>query len=160
MRKSDFQLQRDVIDALRWDPRTAAAEVGVAVKNGVVTLAGQVDSFAKKFALVRAAERVGGVQTIANEVVVELPASFARSDIDIAHAVANVFEWDVHVPNETIKARVEHGWIWLEGDADWQYQARAAERAVRNLIGVKGVTNLIRARQQEPKADDCLATTV
>ena len=148
MIKTDAQLQRDIIDELRWDPSVGAAEIGVAAKNGVVTLSGQVDSFAKKYAAVRAAERVAGVRAIAEELKVVLPGSFKRTDTDLAHVVASTLKWDVQVPDEKVKARVEDGWVWLEGEVDWQYQSGAAERAIRNLTGVKGVTNLLQIRKR------------
>lgn len=146
--KTDVQLQRDVIDELRWDPSVGSAEIGVAVKNGVITLSGQVESFAKKYAAVRAAERVAGVRVVAEEVTVVLPGSFKRTDTDLAHIVASTLKWDVQVPDDKVKARIEDGWVWLEGEVDWQYQSGAAERAVRNLTGVKGVTNLLQVKKR------------
>jgi osmotically-inducible protein OsmY len=141
--KTDSQLQRDVIDELKWDPTVGAAEIGVASKDGVITLSGQVDSYAKKYAAERAAERVAGVKAIAEDLKVKVPSSFQRSDTDIAHAVVSALSWDIEVPDDRIKSKVENGWIWLEGDVEWQYQKTAAERAVRYLTGVHGVTNLI-----------------
>src|SRR5512146_3427556 len=148
MIKTDVQLQRDVIDELRWDPSVGAAEIGVAVKNGVITLSGQVESFAKKYAAVRAVERVAGVRAVAEELTVVLPGSFKRTDTDLAHVVASTLKWDVQVPDEKVKARIEDGWVWLEGEIEWQYQSIAAERAVRNLTGVKGVTNLLQVKKR------------
>ena len=142
--KTDSQLQRDVIDELKWDPRVREAEIGVAAKDGVVTLTGFVDSYAQRTCAERAVERVGGVRVIAEELKVRLPGAFQRTDTDVAHAVANAMRWDIEVPDERIKARVENGWVWLDGDVDWQYQRQAAERAVRYLTGVKGVTNAVR----------------
>jgi osmotically-inducible protein OsmY len=153
MIKTDVQLQRDVIDELRWDPSVGTAEIGVAVKNGVVTLTGQVESFAKKYAALRAAERVAGVRVIAEELTVVLPGSFKRTDTDLAHVVASTLKWDVQVPDERVKARVEDGWVWLEGEVDWQYQCAAAERAIRNLTGVKGVTNLLQVEKRPSMSD-------
>jgi osmotically-inducible protein OsmY len=146
MIKLDGQLQRDVIDELRWDASVGSSEIGVAAKAGVVTLTGQVDTYAKKYAAVRAAERVAGVRAIAEEIKVALPGALKRSDTDIAHAILNTFEWDVQVPEDRVHARVEDGWVALEGDVDWQFQSRAAERAVRNLTGVRGVTNLLEVK--------------
>jgi osmotically-inducible protein OsmY len=143
MIKTDSQLQRDVIDELRWDPRVGSAEIGVAAKNGVVTLTGQLDTYAKKYAAVRAAERVAGVRAIAEELTVVLLGSYQRTDTDLAHIVASTLKWDVVVPDDKVKARIEKGWVWLEGEVEWQYQSAAAERAVRNLSGVRGVTNLL-----------------
>lgn len=147
MIKSDSQLQRDVIDELRWDPRIGANEIGVAAQNGVVTLSGQVTSYAKKYAVVEAAERVAGVRAIAEELSVVLPSPFKRSDTELAHSVASTLSWDVNVPDDKVKARVDKGWVWLEGEVDWQYQAASAERAIRNLMGVRGVTNLLRVHK-------------
>ncbi len=143
MIKTDGQLQKDVIDELRWDPAVGNAEIGVAAKSGVVTLTGQVPTFAKKYAATRAAERVAGVRALAEDLKVVLPSSYNRTDTDLAHAVASTLTWDVQVPNETVKARIEDGWVTLDGEVEWQYQCNAAERAVRNLTGVRGVSNLI-----------------
>lgn len=153
MFKSDAQLQRDVIDELRWDPSIASAEIGVAARNGVVTLSGNVDNFAKKVAVLRAAERVAGVRAIAEEVKVIIPSAFHRTDTDIAHTVASTLKWDVQVPDEKVKARVENGWVWLEGEVEWQYQSLAAERVVHNLTGVKGVTNLLEVKSRASVPD-------
>ena len=153
MIKTDAQLQMDVIDELRWDPAVGNAEIGVAAKNGVVTLTGQVPSFAKKYAAARAAERVGGVRALAEDLKVVLPSSYNRTDTDLAHSVASTLTWDIQVPNDTVKARVENGWVTLEGEAEWQYQSNAAERAVRNLTGVRGVTNFIQLEKHASAPD-------
>jgi osmotically-inducible protein OsmY len=153
MVKTDAQLQRDVIDELRWDPSVGNAEIGVAAKNGVVTLSGQIDTFAKKFAAVRAAERVAGVRALAEEMKVVIAPTHTRSDTDIAHAVATTLKWDVQVPDEKVKARVEEGWVWLEGEVTWQYQSVAAERVVHNLTGVRGVTNLLKVMSRTSVPD-------
>lgn len=142
--RTDAQLQRDVMDELRWDPAVGDAEIGVAVKDGVVTLAGEVESFARRFAAVKAAERVAGIRAIAEDIHVKIPSASTRTDTEIAHATANALEWDVEVPVTGVKARVQDGWVWLEGDVEWQYQRVAAERAVRYLTGVKGVNNVLR----------------
>jgi osmotically-inducible protein OsmY len=143
MIKSDSQLQRDVIEELRWDPSIGRMEVGVACKDGVITLSGNVDSFSRKFSVVKAAERVAGVKAVAEEMKIVLPTDSIRPDTDIAHAVVEGLRWDVDVPEEGVKARVDGGWVWLEGQVEWQFQRSAAERAVRHLTGVQGVTNLI-----------------
>jgi len=107
MIKTDAQLQRDVIDELRWDPAVGSAEVGIAARNGVITLSGQVESYAKKYAAVRATERVAGVRALAEELKVLLPMSLVRTDTDLAHTVASTLKWDVQVPDEAVKARQE-----------------------------------------------------
>lgn len=144
--KSDLQLQRDVLEELKFEPSIRESEIGVAAKDGVVTLSGSVDSYAEKIAAERAAERVGGVKAVADEVIVQLPGMHTRSDTEIAHAVVNALRWDIQVPDQHIKAAVEDGWIHLEGEVEWQYQKWAAEGAIRNLTGVKGVTNLIKVK--------------
>ena len=147
--KTDAQLLRDVADELKWDPTLGGAEIGVAAKDGVVTLSGQLDSYAKKYAAERAAERVAGVRAIAEDLTVKVASSFLRSDTEIAHAVVTALKWDVEVPDDRIKSKVENGWIWLEGDVEWQYQKTSAERAVRYLTGVRGVSNLITVKPKK-----------
>ena len=153
MIKTDAQLQHDVIDELRWDPAVSSAGIGVAAENGVVTLSGSIDSYAKKYAAIRATERVAGMRAIADELDVVLPSSHKRTDADIAHAVVSTLEWDVQVPDDRVHARVDDGWVWLEGEVEWQYQSVAAERAIRNLTGVRGVTNLLRVQSRATVPD-------
>lgn len=141
MTKSDAQLQSDVQEELVWDPSVGRSEIGIACKNGVVTLSGQVDNYAQKYAAMRAAERVSGVRVVADELKVHVPFSFKRTDMEIGHAVAEALRWDIEVPQDKVKARVDEGWVWLDGDVEWEYQRSAAERAVRYLTGVKGVSN-------------------
>lgn len=140
--KSDTQLRTDVIDELSWDPSINDREIGVAVSNGVVTLTGRVDSYAQKYAAERAAERVAGVRALADDLKVKLPSRHERSDTDIARTALSALDWDIEVPTG-LKVKVVDGWLTLEGSVEWQYQRAAAERAVRNLTGVKGVTNLL-----------------
>lgn len=144
--KTDVQLQRDVIDELRWDPRVGPAEIGVAAKDGVVTLTGSVDSNARKYAAIHTAERVAGVKALADDLVVKLPSALRRSDTEVAHAALNALKWNIEVPDDKVKVRVDDGWIILEGEVDWQFQRSAAEECVRWLNGVRGVTNSIRLK--------------
>jgi osmotically-inducible protein OsmY len=141
--RTDTQIQQDVLAELRWDARIQPNEVGVSVKDGVVTLTGWVDSFTKKWAAEEAARRVRGVKAVADDLEVRLPGSSERTDADIAAAAARALEWDVTVPADKIKVTVSKGWVTLEGEVEWQYQREAAERDVRRLVGVKGVSNLI-----------------
>jgi osmotically-inducible protein OsmY len=140
---SDTELQRDVLDELTWEPSVKAADIGVSVKNGVVTLSGHVTSFAEKYAAERTAKRVHGVQAVANEIDVKLPWSNQRTDEDIATACVAALKSRISVPADKIKVTVSHAWVTLEGEVEWQYQRMAAESAVRYLPGVMGVTNLI-----------------
>lgn len=141
--KTDAELQQDVMNELIWEPTIKAAEIGVAVKDGVVTLSGYVDSYVKKGAAERAAARVFGVRAVAEEIQVRLPGSLKRSDEDIAGAVANVLEWNVLVPHDRVKVQVQDGLVTLSGEVDWWYQKNAAEEAVRYLMGVVWFSNQI-----------------
>ncbi|HYS15648.1 MAG TPA: BON domain-containing protein [Candidatus Binatia bacterium] len=141
--RTDEQIQRDVLAELKFEPRVAPNEIGVAVKNGVVTLTGYVDSYSKRWAAEDAAHRVRGVKAVANEIEVRLPSSSERTDTDIAAAAARALEWDAVVPIEKLNVTVSKGWVTLTGEVEWQHQKQDAERVIRRLSGVKGVTNLI-----------------
>ena len=147
--KSDTQLQKDVLDELKWEPTVSDKEIGVSVKDGVVTLSGFVQSFAQKLAAEQAVARVAGVRAVAEDIQVKLPTSRQRSDTEIAHAAINALKWDTEVPEEFVKTKVENGWVTLEGAVQFFYQRNAAERCVRFLNGVKGVTNLISVKPAE-----------
>ena len=141
--KTDSQLQQDVSAELEWEPSVQAARIGVEVKDGVVTLAGEVDSYAQKWNAERAAQRVSGVKAITTELKVQLASPSTRTDGDIAESVENVLEWTSSLPAGAIQVMVEAGWVTLSGDVDWQYQRQAATDSVRNLWGVTGVSNQI-----------------
>jgi osmotically-inducible protein OsmY len=153
MQRSDSEIQRDVSEELRWEPSLRDDDIAVAVRDGVVTLAGHVDSYAEKWAAERVASKVKGVKAIANELEVVPPSSHTRTDADIAHAAVDALRWSVMVPHDRIKVRVEDGWITLEGDVEWYFQREATERAVHNLVGVKGVTNLITVAERPAPTD-------
>ena len=140
---TDEQIQRNVLAELKWDARLQPNEIGVIVKDGVVTLTGWVDSYAKKWAAEEAAHRVRGVKAVANDIEVRLPVSDERTDADIAAAAVRALEWDAFVPVEKLDVTVSKGWVTLRGELEWQFQKEDAERVVRRLSGVKGVTNLI-----------------
>ena len=135
---TDSELQRDVLDELKWEPSVNAAHIGVSVKDGIVTLSGHVSSYAEKYAAERAAKRVYGVKAVANELDVKLPGSSQRTDEDIAAAAVNALKSNLAVPADKIKVTVSNGWVKLEGEVEWQYQKMAAESAVRYLTGVVG----------------------
>ncbi len=141
--KTDAELQQDVMNELQWEPSIKAAEIGVSVADGVVTLSGCVDSYYKKWAAERAAARVFGVRAVAEAIQVRLPGSLKRSDGDIAQAASNALEWNVSVPYDRIKIRVQDGVLTLGGEVDWWYQKDAAEDTVRHLMGVVLVSNRI-----------------
>src|SRR5437899_6905613 len=141
--RSDEQIQKDVLAELKWEARVQPNEIGVAVKDGVVTLTGWVDSYTKRWAAEEAAHRVRGVKAVANDVEIRLPSAAERTDADIAAAATRALEWDAFVPIEQLDVTVSKGWVTLRGEVQWQYQRQDAERAVRRLTGVRGVTNLI-----------------
>jgi osmotically-inducible protein OsmY len=140
---TDKEIQQAVLRELEWEPVVKSTEVGVSVKEGVVTLSGFVDSYAKKYDAERAAKRVEGVKAVVNDLEVKLPFNDERTDEDIARAALRALEDRITVPHERIKITVNDGWITLEGDVEWNYQKEAAEVAVRDLTGIKGVTNRI-----------------
>jgi osmotically-inducible protein OsmY len=141
--KTDAELQQDVMNELKWEPSIKAAEIGVAVKDGVVTLSGYIDTYGEKWAVKHAVARVFGVKAVAEELKVRLPDPFQRPDEDIAQAAANALQWNVWLTHmiDRIELVVENGWITLSGDVDWQYQKDAAGDTVRNMIGVRGLSN-------------------
>jgi osmotically-inducible protein OsmY len=147
--KTDEQLKDDVVMELEWDPAVHATQVGVAVKNGVVTLTGHLDTFAEKFAVEKAVARVQDVQAIAVEMDVKLEPGHHRSDSEIAFAVESALKWHAQVPADRIQVKVEKGWVTLKGEVDWDYQRQSAAKAVRALTGVVGVTNAISLKTTE-----------
>ena len=140
---TDIQLQRAVMEELTWEPQVHAAEIGVLVKDGVVTLTGQVCNFAEKWHAEQAAQRVSGVKALAVDLNIKLAGDAGRSDSDIARSIENVLEWSTSVPNGNIKVMVEKGFVTLTGNVDWQYQRLAAASSVRYLMGVTGISDQI-----------------
>ncbi|HYS15908.1 MAG TPA: BON domain-containing protein [Candidatus Binatia bacterium] len=151
--KTDSQLQRDVMKELEWEPRIDAAHIGVAAKDGVITLSGSVPSYWEKYEAVTAAKRVYGVKAVVDEIEVKLPGSSERTDTDIAEAAVRALKNNLSVPDDKIKVTVREGWITLEGEVEWQHQKTAAERSVRYLVGVKGVSNLITVKPRVTPTD-------
>ena len=148
--KTDSELQRDVMTELKWEPTIRAAEIDVAVKDGVVTLSGDVDTYSMKWAAERAIRRISGVKGIAGEIKVTLPESYRRSDEDIALSATEILNWNFWVPHDRVKVMVQNGWITLSGDVDWFYQRVYAKDAVRDMIGVRGVTDRITIKPPAP----------
>jgi len=139
----DDKLQKAVLAELNWEPSITAAHIGVTAENGTVTLTGHVQSYGQKHAAEMATGRVKGVKAVAEDIEVRLPFEIKRDDADIATAAADRLAWDSTIPPDAVQVKVEKGWLWLSGEVDWNYQKAAAEREVRNLLGVLGVTNLI-----------------
>lgn len=141
--KSDMELKRDVEDELKWEPSVNEAHIGVTAKDGIVTLTGHVPVYAGKLAAETAAKRVFGVKAVADELEVKLSGSGKRTDEDIATACVSALNANYLVPDENLKVVVNHGWVKLEGEVEWQYQKEAAMNAVRYLSGVTSVSNNI-----------------
>lgn len=141
--KTDSQLQQDVMAELKWEPAVHAAQIGVEVKDGVVTLAGEVGSYTEKWNAERAAQRVSGVKALAVEMKVKLSEFGMRTDADIAESAKNILAWTSSLPADAVKVMVEGGWLTLSGDVPWQYQRQVAADCVRYLSGVTGISNQI-----------------
>lgn len=141
--KTDSQLKQDVIAELDWEPSVHAARIGVEVKDGVVTLAGQVSSYGEKWNAESATQRVTGVKALAVELKVKLGDSGKRTDADIARSAKDTLSWTSYLPTDAVKVMVEDGWLTLTGEVEWQYQRQDAETSVRYLSGVTGVSNEI-----------------
>ena len=153
MTRTDDEIQRDIIAELKYDPTFERDDIAVSVRDGVVTLAGYTKSYMDKWQAERVVSRIKGVRAVANDLEVKLPTGSERPDPEIARAAIDALKWNVSVPADRIKVKVEKGWVTLEGDVDWYFQKEAAERAVRSLTGVRGVTNLI-AVAARPAAQD------
>jgi osmotically-inducible protein OsmY len=141
--KSNLQLQKDVLDELRWTPMLNAAQIGVTANDGVVTLTGIVDSYSKKQAAEAAAKRVAGVGAVAEEIQINLDHFGKPNDTDIAKEAANALKWNIAIPPGHITTIVDNGWVTLEGEVEWYYQKEAARECIQPLRGVKGITNLV-----------------
>jgi len=150
---SDVDLQRDVLDELKWEPSVNAAHIGVSAKDGVITLTGHVSSYVEKYAAEKAAKRVHGVRAVANEIDVRLPGSSQRTDEDIAKACVSALKANIPLIADKIKVIVNKGWVTLEGQVEWNYQKEDAERAIRYLAGVISVSNLITVKPRLSPSD-------
>lgn len=143
--KTNSELQKDVIAELEWDPqlRDVKSQIGVSAKDGVVTLSGLVDTFSKKRAAERAAQRVGGVKVLASDIEVRIGSLGKRNDTEIAEAIRNSLRWNTAINEDKVEVRVDNGWVFLEGQVDWGYQKISAQINIEDLYGVRGVTNNI-----------------
>ena len=141
--RNNAELQKDVQDAILWEPLLNAAEIGVTVNDGIVTLSGTVDSYVKKLEAENAAKNVVGVKAIVEKIEIRFSNSWSKSDNEIAVEVLNALKWNWQVPSDKIRVKVEDGWITLEGELTRNYQSEAAKKAIHHLMGVTGVTNNI-----------------
>lgn len=142
--KTDLQIQKDVLAEIQWEPLLQAAQIGVAVTNGIVTLSGQLDSYTKKKAAEKACKKIAGVRGIALDIQVGISPVYKRTDTELADAVLKALEWQSEIPHNKIKVTVEEGSVILEGEVEWDYQRVSACKAVENLAGVQTISNQIR----------------
>ncbi|MEA2257699.1 MAG: hypothetical protein QOJ51_524 [Acidobacteriaceae bacterium] len=149
--RTDQEIQTDVLAELRWDLGTPAKDIGVAVKDGVVTLTGTVDTYLNKWRAEQAAHHVTGVTAVANDVAVRTIGE--RTDSDIAAAAVHALKWNTSIPADKIHVTVDKGWVTIKGEVEWQYQKQEVERVIRPLWGVKGVSNLITVKPLASPAD-------
>jgi osmotically-inducible protein OsmY len=151
--KHDLEIQQDVINHLKWDPFINSANIGVTVKDGVVTLSGQVDSYAQKIEAEKTARKVRGVRVIAEDIQVGLSPSYKKTDQEIAASVINALKWHSAVPEEAITIKVEDGVVTLDGEVEWDYQRTSARNAIMSLLGVRNVFNNIKVKPKITPSD-------
>jgi osmotically-inducible protein OsmY len=140
---SDADIQQDVMDELSWDPHITVSDIGVSVKEGVVTLTGLVESYLVRLAAQNAALRVKGVHAVANDIEVRLHTSAERTDSELALAALYALKWDAAIQTDKLDIAVSHGYVTLKGEVEWAFQREAAERVIHRLAGIKGVTNWV-----------------
>jgi osmotically-inducible protein OsmY len=141
--KTDAEIKNDVLDELAWRPNIDETQIGVIVEDGVVTLSGVMNNYSKKLAAELAAKSVEGVKAVALDIEVKYGAEFKKTDKEIAKAIIEAFDWNSSVPEEDINVKVENGWVFLSGEVQWSYQKSAAKNAIKDLLGVRGVSNSI-----------------
>jgi osmotically-inducible protein OsmY len=154
MTKTDSQIKSDVLSELKWDAAVDETEIGVQVKNGIVTLTGSIDAYPKRLAVVDAAHRVFGVLDVVDDLKVRIPAVWQRTDEDVARAVRLALKWDVLVPDDRITSTVSGGLVTLQGHVDTWAQRQDAQRAIQRLTGVFGVNNQIVVSAPEVAPDE------
>lgn len=151
--RTDAEIQKDVMEELRWELVQHSNEIGVAVKNGVVTLSGVVDTYSRKLEAERAAKKVLGVKAVAQEIIVKLTEHGKKTDAEIASAVLNALKWHSSIPEDKVKVKVEKGWVTLDGEVDWDFQRVYSKSSVENLEGVVGISNNIKLAPKLKTAD-------
>ena len=143
--KSNDELQKDVMDEIRWDPAIhgVATQIGVSSNNGVITLSGLVNTYAQKLAAEKAAQRVHGVKVVAVDIEVKIPSAIIKTDTEIAHIIRTALQWNTSVNDDKIEVKVDDGWVYLEGTVEWEFERRTAEAAIDDLTGIRGISNKI-----------------
>lgn len=150
--KSNSELQKDVQNAIKWEPSMHAAEIGVTAKDGVVTLSGTVDSYSKKINAENATKKVQGVKAVAEDIKISYGQSFRKNDTEVAKDILNAWKFNWEVPEDKIHVKVEDGWVTLEGEVYWKYQEVAAINSMKNLVGVTGVSNFVKVKSTSKDA--------
>ncbi len=146
--KTNQELQKDVQDAIKWEPLLNAAEIGVTAKDGVITLTGTVDSYSKKIEAENAAKNVSGVRALAEEIHIKYGDFGKKSDTDIAKEVLSAWKWNWEVPDQKIKVKVESGVVTLDGELEWNYQREAAKKAIKNIAGIIDIISNIKIKSE------------
>lgn len=155
--KSNAELQKDVQNAIRWDPSMQAAEIGVTAKDGVVTLSGNVDQYSKKLNAERATKKIQGVKAIAEEIRVLYGSAFKKTDPEIAKSILNTWKTNWLVPTDGVNVKVKNGWVKLDGPVQYKYQENAAKKSIEHLAGARGVTNMITVKSQTTEVAERIA---
>jgi osmotically-inducible protein OsmY len=143
--KTNEELRKDVMDEIKWNPqlREVSTQIGVSAKDGVVTLSGLVDTYSKKLEAEKTAQSVAGVKVVATDIEVKIGAFGIKTDTEIAEAVKNALRWNSAVNDDQIEVKVDNGWVYLDGKAEWEFERKSAQHSVENLVGVRGVINNI-----------------
>jgi osmotically-inducible protein OsmY len=149
--KTNDELQRDVMEELKWDPqlRDVYAQIGVSAKDGVITLSGLVNTYNKKLAAERAAQRVHGVKVVACDIDVKIAGFGIKTDTEIAEAVKNALRWSSAIDEDKIEVKVDNGWVFMEGTVEWEYQKISAQNSIIDLLGVRGITNNVKIKTKD-----------
>jgi len=151
--RTDLSIKEDVLEELQWQPNIDETQIGVVVKDGIVTLSGTVNSYVKKREAENAAKSVLGVKAVAEDIQVQYSSSFDKSDTEIASAAVNALKWNISVPQNKIDIKVDDGWIYLSGEVMWAFEKNAAKKAVEDLPGVKYVVNNITLKNVVDSSD-------
>lgn len=146
--KNNEELQKDVQDAIKWEPLLSAAEIGVIAKDGVITLTGVVDCYAKKIEAEEATKKVTGVKAVVEKIEIKFEGMGRKNDNEIASDALSALKWNWGVSNDKVKIKVEDGWVSMEGELHWNFQKESAQRSIKNIFGVKGVTNNITIKSE------------
>jgi osmotically-inducible protein OsmY len=151
--KTDAQIQKDVIEELKWEPAITSNEIGVSVSNGIVTLSGQVGTYSEKLHAEQAAKRVAGVKAIAEEIHVGVSTGYTITDAEIAQAVLNALKWHTDIPDYQMSVKIEDGQVKLEGEVEWEFQRQNAKKVIENLAGIRSIINLIKVKPKIEPSD-------